>query len=167
MDLTIRPIRFEDAVFLSELRTMDGTRETTLGIKSERITRSEEYIRGLGPNDHVFVAEITENGEKKVVGVVGLHVNTNPRQRHSARLGIAVHRDYQGRGIGRALSNEILDLADNWLKLLRIELEVFVDNERAIKLYESLGFQIEGTKKYAAVKDGKYADIYIMARYNL
>ncbi|MGQ9855226.1 MAG: GNAT family N-acetyltransferase [Fervidobacterium sp.] len=167
MDLTIRPIRFEDAAFLSELRTMDGTRETILGIKSERITRSEEYIRGLGPNDHVFVAEITENGEKKVVGFIGLHVNTNPRQRHSARLGIAVHRDYQGRGIGRALSNEILDLADNWLKLLRIELEVFVDNERAIKLYESLGFQIEGTKKYAAVKDGNYADIYIMARYNL
>ncbi|MFN4201385.1 GNAT family N-acetyltransferase [Fervidobacterium gondwanense] len=146
---------------------MDGTRETTLGIKSEMITKSEEYIRDLGPNDHVFVARITENGEKKVVGFIGLHVNTNPRQGHSARLGIAVHKDYKGRGIGRALSNEILDLADNWSRLLRIKLVVFVDNERAIKLYESLGFQIEGIKKYAAVKEGKYADIYIMARYNL
>lgn len=61
MNLTIRPIRFEGAVFPNELRTMDGTRETKLRIRSERITRSEDYIRGLGSYDHVPVAEITEN----------------------------------------------------------------------------------------------------------
>jgi len=78
-----------------------------------------------------------------------------------------VHKDYQGMGIGKALLKEVLDLADNWLKLVRVELSVFVDNERAINLYKSLGFQIEGTKKYAAIKNGEYADEYVMARYKI
>jgi len=44
---------------------------------------------------------------------------------------------------------------------------VSVENERAVKLYQSLGFQIEGVKKYAAIRNGKYADEYLMARYNV
>jgi putative acetyltransferase len=41
----------------------------------------------------------------------------------------------------------ILDLADNWLMLVRIELDVIEDNERAIHLYRSFGFEVEGRKK--------------------
>ncbi|ADQ39680.1 GCN5-related N-acetyltransferase [Caldicellulosiruptor acetigenus I77R1B] len=167
MDFIIRPVKFEDAEDINEMRRMDGVRETILSITSERIADTEDFIKRLGPNDHVFVAEVTENGVKKVVGIVGLHVNSSPRLRHSAKVGIMVHRDYQGKGIGRALLNTVLDLADNWLKLVRVELTVLVDNEKAIKLYESLGFKIEGIKKYAVIKNGKYADEYIMARYNL
>ncbi|CDF59144.1 GNAT family N-acetyltransferase [Thermobrachium celere] len=167
MNYIIRPIRFEDAEDVNEMRRMDGVRETILGIKSERINKTEDFIKNLGPNDYVFVAEVNNNGVRKVVGVVGLHVNSNPRCRHSASIGIMVHKDYQGMGIGKALLEEVLDLADNWLKLVRVELCVFVDNDRAINLYESLGFQIEGTKKYAAIKNGKYVDEYLMARYNI
>lgn len=48
--------------------------------------------------------------------------------------------------------SEILDLADNWLMLARIELGVFTDNEKAIKLYEKFGFKIEGTKSMLLLK---------------
>ena len=41
----------------------------------------------------------------------------------------------------------LLDIADKGLMLKRVELTVFTDNERAVHLYESLGFVIEGTKK--------------------
>lgn len=51
--------------------------------------------------------------------------------------------------------------------LVRVELTAFVENEGAVKLYQSLGFQIEGTKKYAAIRNGKYADEYLMARYKI
>jgi putative acetyltransferase len=40
----------------------------------------------------------------------------------------------------------LLDLADNWLKLVRVELDVFSDNQKAISLYQSCGFEIEGKK---------------------
>lgn len=167
MNLNIRPIMMQDASFINEIRRMDGVRENMLGIISERITRTEAFINGLTDNDHVLVAEIEEEGQKKVVGIIGLHINKNLRTRHSASLGIAVHRDYQGKGIGKALFQKILDLADNWLMLVRVELDVFVDNERAMNLYKSMGFEIEGRKKYAAIRNGEYVDEYIMARYRL
>jgi putative acetyltransferase len=167
LNFTIRSIKLEDAASINEMRRMDGVRENTLGIFSERVTRSEDFIKGLSENDHLLVAEVDENEVKKVVGLVGLHVNRNPRLRHSAVLGIMVHADYQGKGIGTALLKKVIDLADNWLMLVRLELTVFVENDRAVKLYQSLGFQIEGIKKYAAIRNGKYADEYLMARYNV
>lgn len=166
MNLNIRAIRIEDAKFINEMRRMEGVRENILGLTSERIGRSESFINGLSEYEHLLVAEVEEDGVKKVVGNIGLHINRNPRTRHSASIGIMVHKDYQGKGIGRRLFEEILDLADNWLMLVRLELGVFVDNQRAINLYKSMGFKIEGTRKYAAIRNGKYEDEYMMARYN-
>lgn len=167
MEFVIRSVRIEDAPAINEMRRMDGVRENTLGIFSERVTRSEDFIRGLTENDHLLVAEVEEAGVRKVVGTVGLHVGRNPRLRHSASVGIMVHADYQGKGIGTALLKKVIDLADNWLMLVRVELTAFVENEGAVKLYQSLGFQIEGTRKYAAIRNGKYADEYLMARYKI
>lgn len=167
LDFTIRPVRIEDAAAVNEIRRMDGVRENILGIISERLTRSEDFIKGLSKNDHLLVAEVEEKGMKKVVGMIGMNVSSNPRLRHSASVGIMVHVDYQGKGIGTALFKKVIDLADNWLMLTRLELTVFVENDRAVKLYKSLGFQIEGTRKYGAIRNGQYADEYLMARYNL
>lgn len=167
INLLIRSVRLEDASAINEIRRMDGVRENTLGLFSERVSRSEEFIKGLTENEHLLVGEVEKNGMKMVVGLVGLNINRNPRLRHSASLGIMVHADYHGKGIGTALLNKILDLADNWLMLTRVELTAFVENEGAVKLYKSLGFEIEGIKKYSAIKNGNYADEYLMARYNV
>lgn len=58
----------------------------------------------------------------------------------------------------------LIDLADNWLMLVRLELTVFADNERAVHLYESLGFEREGIRRKAAVRNGVYMDEIAMAR---
>jgi putative acetyltransferase len=166
MNIVIRPLRIEDADAINKIRRMDGVRENTLGLFSERVSSQEEYFKGLSSNDHMLIAEVDENGTKKVVGMVGLECNQNPRARHAAHLGIMVHAQYQGKGIGTALLDKIIDLADNWLMLVRIELSAFVENERAVNLYQSFGFQIEGVKKYASIRNGKYADEYLLARYN-
>ena len=159
--MVIRPIKIEDAADMNRMRTMDGVRENILGVASERVSDSEAFIRSLSPNDHLLVAEV--NGV--VVGCAGLHVSPNPRTRHTAGLGIMVHMDHQRKGIGKALMTAILDIADNWLKLKRVELCVFIENEAAITLYRNLGFVVEGTKKYSAVRSGLHADEYLMARY--
>lgn len=39
--------------------------------------------------------------------------------------------------------------------LIRIELGVFIGNEKAINLYKSIGFEIEGKRKYAITRNGK------------
>ncbi|EPY2273668.1 GNAT family N-acetyltransferase [Clostridium sporogenes] len=165
MTVIIRAVSPEDYKDINEIRCMVGVRENILGRISERFEQSKDFLQSLGNNDHLLVAEIKEEDENKVVGVIGLNINSNPRTKHTASLGMMVHKAYQGTGIGKKLMSEILDLADNWLMLVRIELGVFTDNEKAIKLYEKFGFKIEGTKKYAAIKNGRYADEYIMARY--
>ncbi len=164
MKFIIRPVELKDARDINEIRTMDGVRENILGIISERISQSETFISTLSEYDHLLVAETNDSDSQKVIGVIGINVNKNPRTKHAASLGIMVHKCYQGKGVGKSLMKKILELSDNWLMLVRVELGVFTDNEKAINLYKSFGFEIEGTKKYAAVRNGKYADEYIMAR---
>jgi putative acetyltransferase len=57
-----------------------------------------------------------------------------------------------------------LDLADNWLNLTRIELRVYVDNAAGIAPYEKFGFEVEGTHRRLAFRDGEYVDSYSLAR---
>lgn len=104
-----------------------------------------------------------ENNE--VVGQLGLHTNPNrPRRRHVGQIGMAVRDDWQGKGVGTALMEAAIGLADKWLDLRRLELEVYTDNIPAIRLYEKFGFRIEGTMAAYAFRDGQYVDTYLMAR---
>jgi L-phenylalanine/L-methionine N-acetyltransferase len=103
--------------------------------------------------------------DDEVVGQSGLHTLPNqPRRRHVGQLGMAVRDDWQGKGVGTALMQALVDLADNWLNLLRLELEVYTDNEPAVRLYTKFGFKIEGTAVRHAFRDGRYVDSYLMAR---
>ena len=57
-----------------------------------------------------------------------------------------------------------VDVADNWLNLTRLELEVYADNAAAIHLYERFGFTYEGTLRQHAFRNGKYVDSNVMGR---
>ncbi|MDR1651746.1 MAG: GNAT family N-acetyltransferase [Synergistaceae bacterium] len=161
--MNIRAVKIEDAADINRMRTMNGVRENILGITSERVTDTETFIRNLSHSDHMLAAEIGGS----VVGCVSLTVSKMPRERQTAGLGLMVHTDRQRQGIGRALMTAILDLADNWLMLKRVEVSVFVDNEPAVALYRSMGFVVEGTKKFASIRNGAYMDEYLMARYRI
>ncbi len=103
--------------------------------------------------------------ENEVVGQIGLYTFPhNPRRRHVGQLGMAVCDDWQGKGVGSALMNAAIDLADNWLNLSRLELEVYTDNEPAIALYKKFNFVTEGTLKNFAYRDGQFVDVYTMAK---
>ncbi|SHF09472.1 GNAT family N-acetyltransferase [Alkalibacter saccharofermentans] len=165
MDLYIRPIQLEDAKEINNLRRMEGIMENIMGLPSETVMDSKGYIAKEDSLRHQFVAVLKKDRSNEViVGTAGLHLNELPRKRHSATIGIMVHTEYQGMGIGKQLMNAVLDVADNWLMLTRIELEVFADNEKAINLYQKLGFNVEGVKKKAAIRNGRYADEMLMSR---
>lgn len=100
-----------------------------------------------------------------VVGSAGLHpVGAQLRRRHAMMLGISVLKSARGQGVGDALMAALLDYADNWAQVLRVELTVFQDNERAIRLYERHGFEREGLHRAYALRDGAYVDALSMAR---
>lgn len=77
---------------------------------------------------------------------------------------MAVHDDWQGMGVGSALMTALVDLADNWLNLQRLQLSVYTDNASAVRLYERFSFEIEGTMRRFAYRNGEYVDAHMMAR---
>ena len=101
--------------------------------------------------------------DEEVVGHLGLETFTRPRRRHVGQIGMAVRDDRQGKGVGTALMEAALDLADNWLNLTRLELSVYTDNMAGVALYEKFGFEVEGTHRRYAFRNGEYVEAYSMA----
>ena len=157
--VVIRPVRVEDVVDLEAVRHQPGVLDGTLNIPSERLLDRRRRIEDLDPNVHELVAEI----DGRVVGTAGL-IAYQGRMNHAGEIAhIMVHDEFQGRGIGRQLLEALLDIADNYLGLVRVELGVYSDNE-AVRLYESLGFTHEGIKRKCARRRGRLVDAVMMAR---
>ena len=160
VEVLVRAREPRDTEAVAQILGCPGVVAGTLQLPLRSVESVQERLAHQGQEVHSLVAEV----EGRVVGTLGLHVEANPRRRHCAGLGMAVHDGFQGRGVGTALLAAALDLADNWLGLHRIELHVNPDNERAIRLYERFGFVVEGTARAYAFRQGAYVDALLMAR---
>ncbi len=159
-NLIIRKVTMADMQGLSDLYTGYSAYSNTLQLPDPTAELWEKRFSSMPDGVYAYVAE--RNGE--IVGNLGFELENNVRRRHIAHFGMAVKDNHQGNGIGSALIEKALDLADNWLNLKRIELTVYTDNDAAIHLYKKFGFVIEGEAKAYAFRDGKYVDAYYMAR---
>jgi putative acetyltransferase len=160
MDITVRHVEPEDYEALH--RIVSGPRATA-GTMQLPFQSAQTWRKRLAePPEGLYSLVACVEGE--VVGNLGLEALSRPRLRHTGRIGMAVRDDWQGMGVGTALMEAALDLADNWLNLTRIELQVYVDNAAGIALYKKFGFEVEGTHRRFAFRDGEYVDAYSMAR---
>jgi len=160
MEITIRTADPSDAEAMLKCYTAPLAARNTLQIPYRSLESVREQLTKSGEGDHLLVAEI----EGEVVGVIGLHTSSRPRVNHKAEVGMMVRDDWKGKGVGAALMQAVIELADKWLNLTRIELTVFTDNESAIALYRIFGFEIEGTLRKYAFRDGEFVDAFAMAR---
>jgi L-phenylalanine/L-methionine N-acetyltransferase len=157
-EITIRAFEPGDLAAIAELNNLPLAVTGTLGIPLQSTLDVERRFT-IDASNRMLVAEI----DGKVVGCAGLNMNRG-RRAHSGSIGMAVRDDFQGRGVGTALMYALMDLADNWYNLLRLDLQVYTDNEAGIHLYQRFGFVIEGTLRSYAYRDGEFADAYYMAR---
>lgn len=164
MSLLIRRARPLDAEALAEQMAAPEVQPQLLQMPHVDVELWRQRLSATpvaGSADLLLVAE----SEGKLVGSAGLHaVGTQLRRRHVMMMGISVSGAAQGRGVGTALMTALLDYADNWAQVLRIELTVFHDNERAIRLYQRHGFEVEGRHRAYAMRHGEYTDVLAMAR---
>ena len=100
----------------------------------------------------------------RVVGWCDVVQNQYEGTQHSGVLGMGVLHGFRGQGIGTALLRRTLEAAKE-KAIERIELEVFSSNERAVQLYERMGFVLEGRKRRARILDGFETDILLMAKF--
>ena len=161
MNISIRHIEPSDYAALQKI--FSGPK-TVWGISQVPYPSVEEWQKQLA-DSVTGLYRLVACVDGDVVGQLGLHTSPDrPRRRHAGQIGIAVRDDWQGKGVGTALMQATIDLADNWVNLSRLELEVYTDNEPAIKLYQQFGFAIEGTGISYGFRDSEFVDVYFMAR---
>lgn len=124
--------------------------------------QEKEFIEGasrVGYNLASFGVETI--AESRLIGGLGLE-NVSPENR-SAVLGIAIgDKAFWNGGYGTDAMRVLCRFGFEMMNLHRIELEVYADNARAIHVYEKVGFQIEGTRRQAMFKFGRYQDVHVM-----
>jgi putative acetyltransferase len=158
--IRVRATEPSDIDAISEIMGCPGVVRNTLQTPYQSVEWRRERYANLRPGSRSLVAEV----DGRVVGNLGLTPEGPDRRKHVASIGMAVHDDFQGQGVGTALMEAMIELAERWLGVSRIELTVYTDNAPAVALYKKFGFEIEGTAPRYAIRDGEYVDAYYMAR---
>lgn len=141
----------------------------------DQVARERVYLMLVEapPTERIaaFISSILETGgvqilavtpANEVVGWCDINRHRAPGFAHSGYLGMGLLPEYRGQGLGRKLAERAITDA-RARGIVRIELEVFASNARAIRLYERLGFVHEGAKRNARQLDGAYDDLVLMA----
>jgi putative acetyltransferase len=157
--LILRAREPRDWEALAALMQLPRVRWGTLRLPFVSAEETRKFIE-RPPDGSVFIVAVMDD---RLVGAASL-IRYKGRRDHVGDIGMSVHDDFQGRGIGAALLGALIDTADKWLNLRRLELAVYVDNEPAIRLYKRFGFVIEGTRRAVAFRDGAFVDDHVMAR---
>jgi len=108
----------------------------------------------ISVNDEEALLEDSRNAQNKImilalVGdkiIGGLHFTggARARTRHSGEFGVSVLKDYWDQGIGTAMVQALIQWAKASEAIRKLNLRVRSDNERAVRVYEKLGFIQEG-----------------------
>jgi putative acetyltransferase len=160
-EIVVRHVESNDAEALHQLYSHPAVYRDTLQLPLPSKAMWQQRIANVQPGTYNMVACIDE----RVVGQLFVELNQRVRRRHVATIGISVDAGYHGKGVGSALMKAMIDICDNWAGIERIELTVFTDNQGAIALYRKFGFEIEGTSRRFAIRDGELVDAYHMARF--
>lgn len=119
--------------------------------------------QGVGSKDYNFAIE-TLDGDR-YIGGCGL-VDLDWKNRHS-KVGIFIgDKTLWGKGYGTDAMNVLLDFIFNEMGLLKVMLDVYDFNKRAIKSYEKSGFVVEGVRKKELYRGGAFHDIIRMIKFS-
>jgi RimJ/RimL family protein N-acetyltransferase len=168
LNYTIRSAIEKDAKELSVLRLqIDGETENLDREKGEAFIDEQGFqqiIKIDSENErNVFLKAVVND---RIVGFSRCEGNQLKRFAHKVEFGVCVLQEFWGYGIGKNLLKQSISWADsNGIK--KITLNVLETNEKAVKLYQNLGFEIEGILKNDKIlSDGQYYNTIVMGRLN-
>lgn len=159
-NVTLRPITGSDAeTIASALNDPEARRLTGTHAEFSLKDVQAHCARIKGANDR-WDYGITVSG--RLIGDTALTEVDHKNASASFRIAIW-HCDMRNKGIGTETTQLMIKFGFEHLKLHRIELEVFAFNPRALKVYEKVGFTLEGTKRDALNWQGAWIDAHMMA----
>lgn len=150
--MNIRPVNEDDQEDLEKVRKqawIEGHKDL---LTEDEIQLAKEYSKYLKPeslrdkknSDKVFFLVAEAKG--RIVGQIILAWNNentgefiNPEQNEAQLRGMYIHPDYWRQNIGTELVKTAIQKLPNYIDSVNVE--VFEQNTRGIKFYESLGFK--------------------------
>jgi len=105
-------------------------------------------------NNKLFVGKV----DGKIVSVSGVQGSKRKRLNHNVEFSISVLKEFWNLGVGKHMSEHVLNYCRLTKKIHNVTLQVRKDNEYAIKLYKELGFKKVGTLHNVLEVDGTYYD---------
>lgn len=123
---------------------------------------AEKRIPEMAEKEKAISFMIVEKENGKTVGQTAL-VRPDWVSRAATFYILLLDKAFWGRGLGREATELLVRYAFNELNLNRVQLHVNTENTRARKVYEDLGFVVEGTLRQAMYKQGRYYDFFVMS----
>lgn len=122
----------------------------------------ERFLRRSleSPNSVFLLALVGE----RVVGQLDFSGGWQSRRAHAGSISMSVQQSFRGRGVGTTLLKRLFAWIEQHPTVCRADLEVLSNNPNARRLYERLGFHLEGRREAAVVVDGQPIDAILMAR---
>ncbi|MCW4051604.1 MAG: bifunctional acetate--CoA ligase family protein/GNAT family N-acetyltransferase [Candidatus Bathyarchaeota archaeon] len=140
----LRPIKPEDEPLESELWKTFSEETQRFRFFSPMRTWSHATLVKYTNIDYdreiAIIAELTEHGEKKMIGVVRMIME--PPDFKTAEVAIVVGDPWQGLGLGSRMMDYIIEIAKD-RKLETVYGLVLRDNNRAIELFKEKGFAVD------------------------
>jgi RimJ/RimL family protein N-acetyltransferase len=155
----LTPLEDDDIERLHEWQNAPGIRDMTMGFRFPvQKDAVRQWLKSQRERNGTISAVYAIRWIEELVGVVQLHA-IEPYHR-KARFGLFVgSTDHRNKGIGTIACLLMLDFAFKALDLRKVSLDVLATNEAAIRIYEAIGFQLEGVKKKDYFLDGQYLDV--------
>lgn len=161
--MEIREARIEDAASIVQVMQDAEASGYMLFAPGERQMTVQEMQTFVEKMPKLTSSAFIVANNPDVIGYMMIKGERLMRTSHRASIAIGVHSKSRGQGVGQAL----ITYAIEWAKqkgLHRLELTVIAHNERAIHLYEKLGFEVEGVKRDALYIDGAFVDELYMSK---
>ncbi|UUV16918.1 GNAT family N-acetyltransferase [Fusobacteria bacterium ZRK30] len=162
--MIVREVLLEDAEkYLQMLKILDEQTNFLMFEPGERKTTLEDQKNIIKYNVENKIPMFLMEIEGEIVGFLkGVRYKCN-RMNQNLHIALGILSSYRGKGGGKALMNKV----DQWSQnnnIKRMELTVACENKKAVNLYKSMGFEIEGIKRSSFKLEDKFLDQYYMGK---
>lgn len=162
-DVVLRALEPKDVDYLYTYRN-DWEVIRNLGGFSAGYSKAnlEEWIKRHSNRDDEILWTIATVETDHCIGHVGLY-QIDSRVRKGQFAIMIGDRALWGKGLGTRVTEAVVSWAFSQLNLHKVSLHVLTNNERAIRIYELLGFRPEGILRDEQFRDGQFLDLILMA----
>jgi RimJ/RimL family protein N-acetyltransferase len=151
--VTFREMQQEDLPFLIEVR--NECRAMLHDDSAFTLDQAQAWFAATRPRFYIVTHEGTAVGYFRTS-------HWNEANRHVS-IGCDLHKDHRSKGLAQAAYRVFLRFLFEDCAISKVSLEVLEHNVRARRLYQRLGFVVEGVKRREVYRDGRHLDSIMMS----